>query len=77
MTDLHQPMAKSALPLQRLDVFTSTSGYALLSIIGVSRVGLDERFGLEETRLSGGLNVILSFKVSGVWLLSCGALCSG
>ena len=60
-----------------LRLSVNTGGHALLSIIGVSRVGLDERFGLEETRLAGGLNVFLSFKASGVSLPSCDALCSG
>ena len=46
------------------EVSTSIGGHALLSIIGVSRVGLDARFGLEEKRLVGGLKVVLSFNVS-------------
>lgn len=46
----------------------NTGSHVLLSTIGVSRVGLEERFGLEETRLASGLKVFLSFKASGVSL---------
>jgi hypothetical protein len=52
-------------------------GCALLSMIGVSRAGLCERFGPEETRLVGGLNVFVRFRASEASLPSCDALCSG
>ena len=60
-----------------LGLSINTGGHAFFSIMGVSRVGLDERFGLEETRLAGGLNVFLSFKASGFSLPDCDTLCSG
>jgi len=53
---------------------TITGGHAFLSIMGVSRVGLEDCF--EESRL-GGLNVFFSFSVSGVLLPSCDALYLG
>ena len=60
-----------------LGLSVNTGGQALLSIIGVSRVGLDERFILEETRLGARLNAGLSFKASEALLPYCDALCSG
>jgi hypothetical protein len=53
---------------------TTTGGHALLNMMGVSRVGLEDRF--EDSRL-GGLNVVFSCSGNGVLLLSCDALCSG
>jgi hypothetical protein len=64
----------SSRPL-RLSVHTG--GCALLSIIGVSHAGLWERFGPEETRLAGRLNVFVGFRASEASLPSCDALCSG
>jgi hypothetical protein len=46
-----------------------TGGRALLSMIGVSRVGFEDRFELEDDRL-GGLNVFLSFSANGASLLN-------
>lgn len=56
---------------------TITGGHALLSMMGVSRVGLEDRFGLEDSRLVGGLNMFFSYSANGVLLLICDALCSG
>jgi hypothetical protein len=40
----------------------------------VSRVGLDEHFTLEETRLVGGLNVVHLFKANAESLSRCDVL---